>query len=231
MRVISSRQPCYFPGIPLLQRMLASNIHIISDNVKFSRGDYENRNWIKSANGRQMLTIPVKAHSDTLVSQVEIDNTGMGTPKHWQAKHWRTLELAYQKALYWEEVAPLIHFLYRNEYRSLLQWHCDAYAAILRVLATKPSLMLASSVPQVGTGSQRVLSMCQSLGANVYLAGEGARGYLNLERFDYHNIKVIFSQSKEPIYPQLFGDRIQGLSCLDLLFNCGVTDAAWLLMG
>jgi hypothetical protein len=58
--------------------------------------------------------------------------------------------------------------------------------------------------------------------ADRYLSGVGARAYFEPEPFAAAGIEVLWQNFKHPIYPQLYGEFIPGLSSIDLLFNCGI---------
>jgi hypothetical protein len=72
-----------------------------------------------------------------------------------------------------------------------------------------------------GKKSELILDSCLKTNANVYLAGRGAKKYLDINLLQKNGISVIFSKFDHPIYPQLWGDFIPNLSIIDLLFNCG----------
>jgi hypothetical protein len=66
-----------------------------------------------------------------------------------------------------------------------------------------------------------LVEICKSVGADTYLAGQDGANYMNLERFEENNIKVIFQKFHHPVYPQLYDEFQSHLSIVDLLFNCG----------
>jgi hypothetical protein len=45
--------------------------------------------------------------------------------------------------------------------------------------------------------------------------------YQDEERFKEEGIELVYSDFVHPIYPQLWGDFVEGLSIIDLLFNMG----------
>jgi hypothetical protein len=98
--------------------------------------------------------------------------------------------------------------------------------ALLRVLATKlgvrTHVVLGSELePLTDDRDGRLIEICKRMGADTYLAGEGGRGYMNLERFHSEGLEVEFQDYDHPAYTQLFGEFTPRLSILDLLFNCG----------
>ncbi|MCK5419622.1 MAG: WbqC family protein, partial [Desulfobacterales bacterium] len=70
--------------------------------------------------------------------------------------------------------------------------------------------------------TDRLIDICKALGADTYLAGQGAAGYMDVARFEENGLKVIMQDVKHPVYPQLFKDFESHLSIVDLLFNCGL---------
>jgi hypothetical protein len=69
--------------------------------------------------------------------------------------------------------------------------------------------------------TDRLIDICQTLGADTYLAGQGGADYMDLQRFEENGIQVIVQEFQHPVYPQLFDGFRSHLSILDLLFNCG----------
>jgi len=54
-------QPEHFPYMGFFEKMKASEVFIILDNVKFKKNNWQNRNKIKNLNGDdEWITIPVE---------------------------------------------------------------------------------------------------------------------------------------------------------------------------
>jgi hypothetical protein len=79
----------------------------------------------------------------------------------------------------------------------------------------------SSAMGVEGTGSARVLAVCEALGAERYVTGHGAREYLNHESFEAAGIRVEYLDYKKREYPQLHGAFTPFVSALDLAANCG----------
>src|SRR6188768_3377470 len=66
---------------------------VFYDEVQYTKNDWRNRNKIKTQNGVQWLTIPVRQESlDQKISEVKVSMS------NWADKHWRTLVTNYAKA-------------------------------------------------------------------------------------------------------------------------------------
>jgi hypothetical protein len=78
---------------------------------------------------------------------------------------------------------------------------------------------------QLGTASEdrsdRILQICQSLGATTLYDGRSAKSFLDVSRFTRCGISVEFQDYIHPVYSQLWGEFVPYLSAIDLLFNCG----------
>jgi hypothetical protein len=90
---------------------------------------------------------------------------------------------------------------------------------------TRPTLR-ASALGIPGKQSERLLALCQHVGARRYLSGNAARDYLDTELFVRNRVEVEWQDYVHPVYPQQHGDFVPYLSIVDLLFNCGEESAA-----
>jgi hypothetical protein len=82
-------------------------------NEHYIKQSYRNRCYINTAQGVEMLIVPLTAkHGKTLIKDIRIDYT-----KKWQNNHWRTIESAYRKSPFFE--------YYSDDLRSILYRHQD----------------------------------------------------------------------------------------------------------
>src|SRR5688572_14117403 len=67
---------------------------IIYDIVQFTKNDWRNRNRIRTANGLQWLTIPVKTSGrfGQTIAETDVDGTA------WAGSHWKSISQAYARA-------------------------------------------------------------------------------------------------------------------------------------
>src|SRR5713226_4677162 len=87
-------QPRLFPGLHYLHRMMAADVFVIFDTVQYNPRHEENRAKLKTARGREWLTVPMpQASRGQLIRDTRIDDS-----QPWQRKAWRTIENLYGKA-------------------------------------------------------------------------------------------------------------------------------------
>ena len=105
----------------------------------YVKQSYRNRCYIKTAQGVEMLIVPLTAkHGKTLTKDVRIDYS-----KKWQNNHWRTIESAYRKAPYFEYYSDdLRTILYRN-HEFLFDLNFELLSFCLKSIRFNPNLSLS----------------------------------------------------------------------------------------
>ena len=81
--------------------------------------------------------------------------------------------------------------------------------------------ILSSTLNINSRKSQLILDIVLATGGTHYLSGAGAKDYLEVLPFKQKGINLIWQEFNPPVYPQLHGDFIPHLSCLDFAMNCG----------
>lgn len=64
MFTVAIHQPHYLPYTGYLDKWDQADLLILLDDAQFSRGGWQNRNAVKTAEGSRMLTVPVR-HGDS----------------------------------------------------------------------------------------------------------------------------------------------------------------------
>ena len=88
MKTISIRQPGYLPYLGFFKKIQSVDEFIFLNDVQYSRGDWDNRNKIRTTEGSLWLTVPILNNSKKLLNEVKIDNSSSWIYKHKSAiKH------------------------------------------------------------------------------------------------------------------------------------------------
>ena len=81
-----------------------------------------------------------------------------------------------------------------------------------------------------GVSTDMVVSLCESVKADILVAGVSGKDYLDMDVMKQNNIKVVFQKFEQPHYNQKHGEFLPYMSFLDLLFNFG-KEAAIKILG
>jgi hypothetical protein len=221
-------QSNYIPWKGYFDLIDAVDEFVLYDDMQYTRRDWRNRNQIKTPQGVQWLTVPVKVKGKYLqtIRETEIDG------HEWAHSHWKSLQQNYAKTRYFQSYAPALEALYLGKNYTYL---CDLNLALLRWVAMQMGietpLTLSSDYRLSGDRSEKLLNVCIQAGANEYISGPSARDYLDERMFIEAGISVRwFDYPTYPEYPQLWGPFAHGVTILDLIFNCGPKAADFALL-
>lgn len=223
LRLVScGHQPNYLPWLGLFHKISQVDIFVMSDDVEYSKQGFTNRNWIKTANGPLLLTVPVVSGASTSpIAAVRIDNT-----KKWVQAHCRAIELAYRRAPYFTRYWDQFRSVLCGSYEYLAEMNTSIICWLLGEFGFHPVIVKGSDLCPVGKKTERILQVCRLIGATEYIAGSGAHAYLDVGLLQEHGLRVRFDNFVHPEYPQLWGAFVPRMSAIDLLFNVGPDSAA-----
>lgn len=216
--ILTAHQPLYMPWLGFFHKAILAETMCILDDVQFADGDYINRNKIKTFQGSKWLTIPVnkRNHLNRQIREIEIIDNG------WQKRHLSLIREAYSKTQYFSEYFYRFEELIgQRKYLYLLDLDLAILEFLLRELNIETNLIMSSSLNKAGHKSDLIRSICQELGADVYISGQNGLDYLNLEDFRVIETQVVIQNYEHPVYSQAHGDFIPYMSIIDLLFNSG----------
>ena len=216
---IAILQSNYIPWKGYFDLMNQVDEFILYDDMQYTKNDWRNRNMIKSVNGTQWLSIPVKSKGKGLqkIAEAEIAKS------NWGRKHWQTLIANYSKTPYFNEYREQFEDLYLDcDEIYLSQINYRFLTLINKILGIKTTLLWSSDFNLVGDKTERLVSLCQDTQANEYISGPAAKSYMNEEIFAEANIKINWMDySDYPEYHQMGSAFEHGVSIIDLIFNEG----------
>jgi hypothetical protein len=161
------------------------------------------------------------------ISDIEIDNS-----LPWARKHWKTLQISYQRAPHFSRYADFFEDVYlRRRWSKLIDLNGAMLAWFLDTLGLKVPVRSAAEYRFQGAKSELVLDMCVQLGADTYIFGAQGRDYADVEAFRAKRVQPVFQNYRHPHYRQMGREFVPHLSVVDLLFNCGPDSLGILLSG
>ena len=219
-RTVVIHQPDYLSHLAFFHRFLKADLWVILDQVQYVSGtsrSWQNRDKLKTAQGAKWITVPVqKAPHRTPINQILLAET------NWREDHLNLLQDSYGKAAHYEEIIPYVRELYAFRGTRLAEFSLKSADMLLGLFDLDIPKVFASDLQPVGKSNEMLVDILKKVQADRYLSGVGARAYFEAGPFATAGIEVLWQNFKPPIYPQLYGEFIPGLSSIDLLFNCGI---------
>jgi len=230
--IAAAHQPHFLPWPRYLNKLASAETFIWLDTVTYRKNYFQNRARVLSREGEERwLTLPVHAHLDTLLRDVTLADAR--APE----KVSRTIEQYYHRAPHFAAHWPALCEALRTTPPSLSEADLHTLKPILAMLGLSHVRIVRASELGVTTEepTDRLVQLCQRVGADIYIAGKGGREYMRLDRFADAGIEVIW-QDVDPaalMYQRSDGRDGSALSVIDPLFHIGasrtaeLTKSAW----
>ena len=214
-------QPSYIPWRGFFDQINRADVFVFYDDVQYDKHGWRNRNQIKTAQGRQWLTIPV--HSAGVVEKaIPIKQVEIDWSKPWNKAHWKALTFAYGRAPFFRKYAALLEPFYQRQDVFLADFTIDLTVALARELGIRHTRFIRSSEIEVtGQKTDRLVQILVQLGVNHYISGPSAKDYIETDKLAFAGITLEYLDYHYPEYPQLHPPFDASLSILDLLFMTG----------
>ena len=212
-------QSNYIPWKGYFDMIAAVDEFILFDDMQYTRRDWRNRNQIKTPQGQQWLTVPVKVKGKYLqtIRETEIDGAD------WAEAHWKAIAQNYRRAPHFEEVSALFEPHYRHcQHTHLSKLNRALIVVVCAYLGITTKISNSWDYVLIEGKTERLADLCAQAKGTEYISGPSARDYIEDQLFAERDIKLTwFNYTGYPEYPQLWGDFAHGVTILDLLFNCG----------
>jgi hypothetical protein len=214
-------QPSYIPWRGYFEQIRRADLFIFYDDVQYDKHGWRNRNLIKTAQGKQWLTIPV--HSKGVTEGIAIKDVRIDWSKPWAKNHFKALTFAYNKAPHFKDYLPLLESFYNRRDECLADFTIETTILLSRELGIASTRFLRSSeLPGIdGVKTGRLIQILQQVGAKHYISGPAARDYIEQEKFDEAGISLEYMEYNYPEYPQLYPPFDSYVTVLDLLVMTG----------
>jgi len=186
----------YLPSLEYFTVLQQFQTVELEQHEHYIKQSYRNRCFINTAQGVQMLVVPVTHKSGkTFLKEVRVDDT-----ERWKKIHWRTIESAYRKAPYYEHYAEDLNKIIFKPHVFLIDLNFDLLSFCLQNIKHKPNLSVSQTYQQ-------------STAAN----------YKDMRSAIQAKIPFTSRKHYRPApYYQVFGNQfVSNLSLVDLLFCAG----------
>lgn len=137
---------CYFAPIAWYAAARKTENIEIEVAAHYSKQQYSNRMWIKTANGAYPLIIPVQRTGE----RKAIRDKRIANDTLWQKNHWKSLETAYRSSPYFEYYEDKFIHLYEKKYDFLLDFNLQSQAICLQLLQIAHPIHLIEAYQKPG---------------------------------------------------------------------------------
>ncbi len=216
--ILSAHQPAYLPWLGYFDKIARSDIFVYLDAVQFEKNSFINRNKIKTPQGPQWLTVPVKTkgHINATLRDTLIDDE-----QPWRSKHLKSIEMNYRKAPHFKDCFLKLEGLFTIPESNLAELCWQQLQFWLSEFDIKTKVVRSSEVTITSKKSDLVFDLCKLFGADHYLSGALGKDYLEKNSFSAAGIKIEYQDYQSPVYPQLGGEFEPYMSIIDYWLNCG----------
>lgn len=217
MRSIAIMQPYFLPYIGYFQLLAAVDQFVVYDNIQYTKKGWINRNRLLRQGRDVTFSLPLKKASDYLDIKARTIAEDFD-----RIKLLNQFKEAYQKAPYFEPVYALVRDAVMNNAANLFDFIDFSIRKVCAYLAISTDIIVSSSLDMNHDlqGVDRVIGICQHLGAARYINAIGGQELYSKAKFAEHAIELKFLKPQYFEYKQFAYDFVPWLSIIDvMMFN------------
>jgi hypothetical protein len=219
---VAIMQPYFCPYIGYWQLINSVNTFVIYDDVNYIKGGWINRNYFLINNEPKLITLQLGDSSpNKLINEISIVNND-----GYNKKILRTIEMNYKYAPYFNDVYTIFKEIILYPEHNLSKFLENSIRKISKYLEIETEIIVSSKITKESClkGQDRVINICQILGAKEYINAIGGQELYSKSIFMKNNLKLSFIQSLPLKYSQ-FNDLFHpNLSIIDLMMFNSVSE-------
>lgn len=224
--IISIHQPNFFPWMGYFDKVNKSDKFVFLTSSLRSKDDkYLTRTKILNNNSKsQYLSIPLGS------KQIPINQLKTPIDLRWRVRMLNVIKESYQRTNDFDEVYVEIEKLIMKECEYFSDYSINIIRFLISKLNIDTDLCIDTDFDQdFGVSNQRNIAICNRMGGDTYLSGNGAKTYNDRELYKKNSLNLLYQNYTTPKYKQRSNEFISGLSIMDVLFNCGFKETEKLL--
>lgn len=212
-------QPYLFPYIGYFQLINAVDQFVFYDDVNYINRGWINRNRIL-VNGKDFLiTVPLKkATQNKLINEIYLS-----FDEKQRKKILTTIELAYKKAPFFDQVIGLIKNAIYSDKATISEYAVDSVLLVCDYLGINTEFYFSSKLSPESRGmdkADRLIYIAKKQGAKQYINAIGGQELYKKDYFARMDLDLRFLETLNVEYPQFKSTFIPWLSIIDvMMFN------------
>jgi len=212
-------QPYLFPYLGYFQYIHSVDKFIFYDDVAFIMRGWINRNNILLNNSKHLISIPLhKASPNKLIKDVSISSN-----PDWKDKLLTTLNQAYKKSPYFDNVFPLIESLISRDIDKISELAIESIKLVVHYLEMETEIVESSSIYNNFPLKRefRIVDITLKENAEICIVPWAGRELYDKDFFQNHRIKLYYHKPIIEQYTQFRKHEfVPNLSMIDIMmFN------------
>jgi nuclear transport factor 2 (NTF2) superfamily protein len=174
---VAIHQPEHFPYMGFFEKMKQVDLFVILDDVQYKKNNWQNRNKFLNKNGvEEFFSVQVeKEATKKLIKDVDVVD-GV-----WRKKVIKKIQQNFN--------IDVSHIYSHNK---LIDINMNSIIWVREKLNINTPIIHSSDLHINTKSTQRLVDICNEVGATEYISGEGGKDYLDKSLFK--DIKIIYSK-------------------------------------
>jgi len=215
---VAIMQPYFFQYIGYFQMIKAVDNFVFYDDVNFIKGGWIHRNRILNGKVVNYFSVPlVGASSFKKINEIEINLSEKA-----QGKLLKSISQSYGKALYFNDVMPIIENVITAREQNLSIIAANSAILVANYLSLRTNFFFSSELDfghQSTNRSERLVEIVKGFKSRIYINAQGGKELYSKENFKLNGIELKFIKSQLEAYKQNSKDFIPGLSIIDVIMH------------
>lgn len=232
MKTIVISQPMLMPWRGIFEQIRLCDAFVFYDDVQLPLGGGKGRGFItrvqiKSGDGIRWLTLPIRRSHQG--KQLIVD--AVFADQGWRQQHKESIRQCYRHSPFFERIyETVVQQIYDFQTESVSEFCMNSTILLANELGLGRDWHISSRIERkfLTDASERVLQLCNLLGARHYITGHGAMNYIDHDLFEKNQVSLEYMDYKLTPYPQVHRPFNPYVSVIDLLFNVGMDAAGYL---
>lgn len=210
-------QPYFFAYIGYFQLIASVDEFILYDNIKYTKKGWINRNRMLLNGKDATFSLPLRGDSDSFA----IFNRELSVSFD-RNKLLNQFRGAYHRAPYFKSTFLLLEDIIFNKEVNLFEYIYTSIVKVCSYLGIETQIKVSSkiSVDHELKNQQKVLALCNSVGASTYVNAIGGIDLYSKGNFLERGVDLKFIKSQPFEYHQFDNEFVPWLSIIDvMMFN------------
>ena len=219
---IAIMQPYFFPYIGYFDLINHVDIFVFYDVVQYPKQGWVNRNRIlHQTRGWEYITVPMEKSSFTNSYRTPITDIRISESVDWRSDLQNKISRYEEHAPYYEEARRILDEILRPDHTHISQLNIHCLQTLGGQLDLDVDFQVASQLDikfsDKMNAQQKVLLICEQLGADIYINLPGGRDLYEADAFLEQGIDLQFLRTTELQYPTNGFEFEPNLSLIDVL--------------